>query len=235
MVEVVQVPPHPQQEPKHYTAFNNFNWKSGTKDDAVLFALATGYPEMGMSNNEVSLLYDCLEKCHPKHIVELGRRYGTSNRMFLQYVLRNGGTLESWDNDQHGILPESYLGMELPFVQQGNDWICQPNPETKIWLRVAESQRSPVVPTCRFVDFLLIDTLHDIEHALGEYMRWRNYLNSGAMIAFHDSNYPPVNRSIEIAKEVEAQAEKVTYVKEYVNSESDGYGLKVLEWGQVVK
>src|SRR5690348_15240231 len=77
--------------------FKDFDWSKATKAQSVSFARASGFKETGMSVGEVALLYDLLEEKKPNKIVELGRNYGTSTRIFLQHVVRHGGLLESWD------------------------------------------------------------------------------------------------------------------------------------------
>lgn len=230
--------------------YKNFDWSKGTKADANLFARATGFKETGMSVNEIALLYDMLEKKGACNIVELGRNYGCSTRLFIQHVIRHGGSLQSWDlkhwdgfiekmrenGYNFGEFKENHAGTdEITYgplhVQSGiNALRCN------VQLKVADSMKTPIVSPKenddRFVDFLLVDTEHGLEHALGEYMRWRNYLCAGAMVAFHDSTLPGPKRAIEIIKEVEEMASPGAgrLVREYVNERVDGYGVQVLEW-----
>jgi cephalosporin hydroxylase len=222
------------EDRRHISFYKDFDWSKSTKEDAVHFARCTGFKETGMSVNEIALLYDLLEKRRPRKIVELGRNFGCSTRIFLQYVLRHGGVLSSWDLKHwdgfiEGMAENGYVFVPVPETE---DFVMLPKEgeaDCPVNIRVAHSIKTPV-PYDEKVDFLLIDTEHGLEHALGEYMRWREYLNSGCMIAFHDSTLPGPARAIEIVKEVESAGDRHRIIREYVNERVDGYGIQVLEW-----
>lgn len=219
-------------ERKDISCFKGFDWSKATKADSVGFSQCLGFLETGMSVNEISLIYDLLEKFKPKNIVELGRNYGCSTRIFLQHIIRNGGRIDSWDLKHWPgfieIMAQSgYVFEQLPGTQE---YAFMGNADCL--LRVAHSIRTPVPEYIdrEGVDFLLIDTEHGLCHALGEYMRWREYCKAGTLIAFHDSTLDGPKRGIEIAKEVEATNFGDRIVREYVNERIDGYGIHVLEW-----
>lgn len=203
------------------------------KQAAVHYSRALGLQETGMSVNEVALLYDLLEKKGACNIVELGRNYACSTRLFLQHVLRRGGFLESWDLKHWGDVHKTFSnqGFEVQDVH-GDYFVQKPGAgePTLAWLRIADSRKDNIMPRERWVDFLLIDTEHGMEDALGEYMRWRPYLKGGAMVAFHDSTLPGVKRAIEVCVEVEDKASPGRIVRQWQNEREDGFGVAILEW-----
>lgn len=223
--------------------FAGFDWKAqGSKVAAVNFARIRDYNETGMSVNEVGLLYDCLELMGRGHIVELGRNYGTSSRLFLQHVIRHGGTLESWDLKVwpgfiEAMEAAGYPQFSVPSAPYGSRVYRGEGYE--VITRLAHSVKTPITdprdrlgyPNCveRFVDFLLIDTEHGLEDALGEYMRWRLYLKGGAFVAFHDATLPGVARAIELVQEIE-RTFTGRLAEHHVNAQVDGYGLEVFRW-----
>ena len=222
--------PHPgiSYEQTPIASYKNFDWKAlGNNMDAVHFARASGFKETGMSVNEVALLYSCLEQMGRGYIVELGRNYGTSTRLFIQHVIRYGGSLESWDlKNWPGYLETM---KENGYDHRGKSLVVG-GESYDVWLREGvHSIKTPINREDRFVDFLLIDTEHGLEDALGEYMRWRQYLKSGAFVAFHDACLPAVARAIDIAKEVELHFDG-RIAQEFVNERIDGFGVHVFRW-----
>jgi hypothetical protein len=229
------------------STFKGFDWSKGTKADAVAFARAKGFKETGMSVNEIALLYDLLERKKPKTIVELGRNFGCSTRLFMQHVIRHGGSFESWDLKHWDGFLEKMAGNGYIFQGEkdgprGKDFaglLCL-GPDGKfkaddnidihdVEIRLAHSIKT-AIPEDFIVDFLLIDTEHGIEHALGEYMRWREYCTGGSIIAFHDSTLPAVARAIDLALEVEEISHEGRVRWVHKNERIDGYGIAVLEW-----
>lgn len=232
-MEIVVIP-HAElsYERKDISCFKDFDWSKATKADSVGFAQCWGFIETGMSVNEIALIYDLLEKFKPKNIVELGRNYGCSTRIFLQHIIRNGGTLDSWDLKHWPGFIEIMANNDYVFEQNGvpGEYIFKG--EATCRLRVAHSVRTPVPEYIdkEGVDFLLIDTEHGITNALPEYCRWREYLHSGSLVAFHDSTLRGPKRAIEIVKEIEEADFSDRIIREYVNERIDGFGVHVLEW-----
>ncbi len=187
-----------------------------------------------MSVNEIALLYDLLEEKRPRKIVELGRNYGCSTRIFMQYVYRHGGILSSWDLKHWDGFIEIMGENGYHFFPTGNgDFVTLPPPgqdDCPVNLRIAHSIKTPI-PANEMIDFLLIDTEHSVINALGEYLRWRFYLNSGALIAFHDSTLPAVARAIEMVKECEWNEDKGRggFKRQWILERQDGFGIQVLE------
>ena len=200
------------------------------KQGAVHYARAVGLKETGMSPNEIGLMYDLLEKKGECRIVELGRNFGTSTRLFIQHVIRHGGYFESWDLKHWGNLQETFINQGFKVQPSGPDYILEIENKVIAYIRIADSIKTHIRDESRWVDFLLIDTEHGIENALGEYMRWRQYLNAGALVAFHDSTLPGVARSIELIKEIELATCGERLIREWQNARVDGFGVAVLEW-----
>lgn len=237
-METILVPHHDlsynEADRRHVDSFTVEEIRKFDKQTAVHYARAVGLKETGMSVNEVGLLYDMLEKKGPCSILELGRNYACSTRLFLQHVVRHGGTFQSWDLKHWGNVEESFKNQGFSIARQTADdnYSIHDGNKKVADIMIKNSRYSPITPEERWIDFLLIDTEHGIEDALGEYMRFRHYLRSGAMVAFHDSTLPGVVRAIEVAKEVEEMtcpgAGRIC--REYKNERVDGYGIQILEW-----
>ena len=240
--ELILVPHHElsydESDRRDVFSFTVEEIKKFTKAQAVFYARATGLLETGMSPNEIALMYDLLEKKKACRIVELGRNFACSTRLFVQHVLRHGGSFQSWDLKHWDRVKESFetQGFGIKQAQKGPSWVSPEDyalfdGERKIAdIRVADSIKTHIEDESRWVDFLLIDTEHGIENALGEYMRWRQYLNAGAYIAFHDSTLPGVLRSIELVKEIELATCGERIIREWQNERVEGFGVTVLEW-----
>lgn len=243
--ELILVPHHElsysEEERRDVNSFTIDEIRKFDKAAAVFYARATGLQETGMSPNEIGLMFDLLEKKKRCNIVELGRNFGCSTRIFVQHVVRHGGSFQSWDLKHWGNLEETWAnqGFEVTrilkegrHIENGHDYSLRiPGAEERTALiRIADSVKTHIEDESRWVDFLLIDTEHGLENALGEYMRWRQYLNSGAIIAFHDSTLPQVARAIELAKEVEVSTCGERIIREWHNERVEGFGLAALEW-----
>ena len=239
--ELVMVPHHElsydESAIPDVSSFSVREIKGFTKQEAVNYARARGLQETGMSPNEIGLLYDLLEAKRPKYVVELGRNFGCSTRILLQYCVRYGAYMESWDLKHWGNVEETFKnqGFDVNRLQHAakeefDYTLAIPgNPQNIAAIRVADSMKTNIGEVERFVDFLLIDTEHGLENALGEYMRWRPYLRSGSIIAFHDSELPAVARAIDLAIEVESDFNG-RILKRYKNERIEGFGLEALEW-----
>lgn len=245
--ELILVPHHElsydENERRDVNSFTVEEIKTFDKAKAVFYARSTGLKETGMSPNEIGLMYDLLESRaggRPLKIVELGRNFACSTRLFVQHVVRHGGYFESWDLLHWGNVEESFekQGFQVDRLHHAktdnHDYILSwPGKNAGIdgiYIRIADSIKTHIEDESRWVDFLLIDTEHGIENALGEYMRWRQYLNAGAFVAFHDSTLPGVLRSIELVKEIELATCGDRIIREWQNERVEGFGVTVLEW-----
>lgn len=214
------------EDRKHYTAFKGTDPAAYSKQDAVQFSRGMGYRETGMSHNEISLLYDMLEKRKPRLIVELGRNHGCSTRLFLQYLSRNEAFLDSWDLQHFTDFYEKMDEIGFPLKQDEKATFGKGG----YILRKAHSIKHPAPDHFEFwgIDFILIDTEHGIEDAVGEYMRFRPYLASGAIVAFHDSTLPAVARAIEMVREIENWGGRKRIAEELAPASEDGFGIHFL-------
>lgn len=231
--ELVIVPHHElsylEEDRKDVNSFTVDQIRAFNKAQAVLYSRAIGLPETGMSVNEVALLYDLLEKKGACTIVELGRNYGTSTRLFVQHVVRHGGYFESWDLRHWGNLKETFIKQGFDVVDEGEDYLLKIGDRLIARMKIAHSIKSDIQNQDRWVGFLLIDSEHGLDNILPEYCRWREYLQSGAYIACHDFCIPAVARGIEIIKELESNFEG-RIEKEYQNERVDGFGISILQW-----
>lgn len=231
-METIKVPsPQMTYERKYIDYFKGFDWSKATKEDSVQFAQAFGFPETGMSVNEIALIYDVLEAKKPRVIVEIGRNYGCSTRIFLQYLIRHpevGAYLESWDLKHW---PGFIEKMNENGYKLEADVVTKIGQTGSVFLRTAHSLKAPVTDIIdkEGWNFLLIDSEHGIQHPLSEWMRFREYLRGGSIVAFHDSTLSGVKRAIEIIKEVEASEFGDRFQYEYINEHIDGFGVCCLE------
>jgi len=202
--------PNLPYEQKSWKEYMGWDWTVASKADAVYFARCNDFRETGMSVNEAALLYEGMEMVKPNPtVLELGRDFGTSTRIFLQAIIRRGGELHSMDlKPPHPALVHSLEQLGL---------------DDKVNLITADSMR---IGWDKKIDFLLIDTEHGTDNALGEYYRYRNCLEGGAIIAFHDAELPAVKRAIELVKELD----NWRFEAEYKNEVVDGFGLHLLRF-----
>jgi len=102
-------------------------------------------------------------------------------------------------------------------------------PDAFCALELAHSIKTPIADEKK-VDLLLVDTEHGLTNLIPEYGRWREYLQGGALIAFHDATLPKVARGIEIIIEMEEGDNPGRLVRRYEPEKQDGFGICVLEW-----
>jgi predicted O-methyltransferase YrrM len=205
----------------HIDLFNVEGIKNFDKNTAIAYACARGFKDSGMNACEVAFIYDFLEIKGACNIVELGRNFGCSTRMFIQHVVRHGGYFESWDLKHWGNLNETFInqGFEL---ENEEDISFKGYP---IHLKIADSLRNPIQEG-KWIDFLLIDTEHGVANAFGEFNRWTEHLNDHAFIVFHDANLPGVSESLRMIEETKADHIKNWYELEHTG----GYGISILEY-----
>lgn len=201
-----------------------------SREDSIRFARASGFREVGMSAAEVGILYDRLEAMGSGTIVELGRDYGTSTRLFTQHILKYGGRLDSIDLKHSPGVRESFMsiGFKVSSDLSGDYNLLGyvTGEALNITIRRQHSQKMDIGEVDPFVDFLLIDTEHATWDALGEYARWRMYLRSRAHVAFHDSSLPNVKKAIDIVRELDAER----IAEEWVQERPDGFGVYIMRW-----
>jgi predicted O-methyltransferase YrrM len=206
----------------HIDLFDLEGIKNFDKNTAIAYACAKGFKDSGMNACEVAFLYDFLEMKGACNIVELGRNFGCSTRMFIQHVVRHGGTFESWDLKHWGNLNETFAnqGFELNGPEEDIHF-----ENYQIRLKNADSLKNPIKEG-RWIDFLLIDTEHGVANAFGEFNRWTEHVKDHAFIAFHDATLPGVAESLRMIEEAKSDNIYEWYELEFAG----GYGISLLEY-----
>lgn len=174
--------------------FHGVDWKEASLEKIIDFARANydnTHTEVGMIRDECKVIWESLEYWKEQHpgqkitIVEIGGGYYTSGRIFMIWILRNGGTYYSLDikNREENIkeLEEVGVWQYVNFIQGDSQKIFWDIP----------------------IDFLLIDSEHSIVNAVGEYMKYRIWLKPKPIILFHDSRLPYIVKSIEILRSMD--------------------------------
>jgi hypothetical protein len=165
-------------------------------DTRVEFAKAQGFPEPGVTVEELLAIQkglDLLGK-RPITILETGMCYGTTTRFFLTWLLQNGGNLHTVE-----FRIRTQFAVEMDYLGLWKD------PHFHVH---EEDSRKMYWDSKDGIDFLFIDSEHALSDALGEYMRFRVFLNHNALIGFHDSQCCyGVKRAIEFINEVDVLEE----------------------------
>jgi len=172
---------------KNITEFANTDWKNASLVDWIHFAEANQGFEPGISFDEVRALHEACETLEPRalRIVETGMCHGTSTRYFLVRVLKYGGELHSFEVHVRKEFQDALEGLGL-------------------WKSIHLHGHSMRDPWQGSINVLFIDSEHALEDALGEYMRFRVWLEANAIIGFHDSDScPGVVKAIEMIQEVD--------------------------------
>lgn len=153
-------------------SFKDFDFKNATPSDWVAFGKAGPFPEPGISRAEAQCLVDALATYgnKPITIFETGMCFGTTTRMFLAKVLRDGGEIHTCE-----MKPRDHF--RKPMIEMGL-W-------GKINIHIGHSQ---MIPWDKEIDFLFIDSEHSLQDALGEYVRYRMWLKTDGIVGFHDTS-----------------------------------------------
>jgi predicted O-methyltransferase YrrM len=174
----------------HILDYKGADFKSFDMIQSIEFASAEGGKiERGMAPNELEIIYKGLELLGqmPLTIVETGMGHGFSTRMFLLHILKYGGELHSIE-----IFPrEEFLGY---LTELGlRDYVILHQEDARKFNNWTEP-----------IDFLSIDSEHAISNVLGEFFRFRLFLkHHRALIGFHDTVLPPVEKGIAIINDVD--------------------------------
>jgi predicted O-methyltransferase YrrM len=131
--------------------------------------------------SEAQLLYDYCNARKPRLILEIGRRFGVSTRLFAMVAREVGGKVISLDGAPQSFVPKVLedLGLTayVDLVDQWSPWI-NPDPEWRI-------------------ELLYIDGDHTFVPTLVDYHYFGFFVPTGGLIAFHDCLHPPVKKAIE--------------------------------------
>ena len=164
--------------------YKGFDFSKMTEEDWFKFAKANKtFKEPGVSEHELYAIYQGLmRKRAPITILETGQCFGTTTRFFLCYTMKYGGHLYS---------------CELKKRQQFHDSMRELGLLDKFTTIEGDSMK---VPWDKPIDFLFIDSEHALDDALGEYIRYRPFLKSDAIVGWHDTDFcPGVKAAVEIA------------------------------------
>ena len=170
------------------TEYKNTNWKEMNIRDWLQFAKANkSFGEPGISYDELKALHEGCELAGRKglRIVETGMCYGTTTRYFTIRVLKYGGELHSFEVN----------------VREGFKKSME---ELGLWSVVHYHNHSIKSPWDKSINLLFIDSEHALSDALGEYVRFRPWMEPGCIIGFHDSDScPGVVKAIEMVQEMD--------------------------------
>lgn len=169
-------------QPKHIDLFKNYNWQNATDDNIMEFAKADDFPEPGISINELACFIEGLKAADLGVYLETGMCYGTTTRAALAYCLRQGkGDIYSCEFKVREAFKAKMVELDY--------WDL---------IDVLEGD-SMKIPWNKDIDFLFIDSEHNFDDALGEYMRYRRFLSMHAIVGFHDSsNCPGVIEALKV-------------------------------------
>lgn len=165
--------------------YKGTDWENMSVSDWFHFSKANKtFKEPGISYEEMLALYTALmSRKVPMTILETGQCLGTTTRFFTIYTLKYGGRHYSIEMLLRPIFQNAMkeLGLLDKFTTiKGN---------------------TMTVPWDKPIDFLFIDSEHCLTDALGEYMRYRVFLQGEAIVGFHDTDSCyGVRRTIDIIK-----------------------------------
>jgi len=130
---------------------------------------------------EAQVLWNYANAVQPKLILEIGRRFGVSTRLFALIAQRHGGRVVSIDGAPRDFVPkildEMGLSGFVELVDKWSPWI-DPDPNWEI-------------------DLLYIDGDHTHVATLADYHYFNFFVPPGGLIAIHDCLHPPVKKAIE--------------------------------------
>lgn len=147
------------------------------------------YREPGISAEELYALHQACELYGHRtaKIVETGMCYGVTTRYFAVRNLRYGGKHVNYELTIRPMFKED---MEL----------------IGLWDRIdkrGHSMKDHIEPN-EVINILWIDSEHALQDALGEYMRFRVFLNENSIIGFHDTDMcAGVKKALEMIQEVD--------------------------------
>jgi len=184
--------------------------KSLNIEEWLQFAKANKeFGEPGIAYDELRAIHEGIELLgnRPLTILETGMCFGTTTRYFLVRKLKYGGEVNSVESRIRPLFKKAMTDLGL-------------------WqeLNVLEGN-SMKVPWNKGIDVLFIDSEHALSDALGEYMRYRVFLNNNAIVGFHDADACyGVSRAIEI---ITGELDSLKLVSR--STGQAGFGLKVFQ------
>ena len=168
--------------------FKGVDFKNMPLDQWFNFCKANkSYGEPGIDYYELAALHKACETLgkRPLTILETGMCFGTTTRYFLVRTIKFGGEVHSF---------EIHLREKFKETMQ----------ELGLWDKINLHGHSMKDPWDKEIDVLFIDSEHALADALGEYMRFREWLKADSIIGFHDTSCcPGVIKVIEMIQEVD--------------------------------
>jgi hypothetical protein len=173
---------------KDILEYKGTDWKTLEGLELFKFCKANkSFGEPGLSAEEVVVLDEVMKKLdgRPLTIVETGMCFGVTTRYFIIRNIKFGGELNTFEIQ---VRPKFQVAME----------------ELGLWDKINVLGHSMTTPWDKRINLLFIDSEHAFSDALGEYMRFRVYLDGDSIVGFHDSDSCwGVRRAIEIANEID--------------------------------
>jgi len=172
-------------------------------------AMKRGSLEESHMTWQVNLLYTLTKRFRPETIVELGTGQGGSFYSFLAGIVENNlGHIYTID-----ILEKSQT-------------LSEALPDTKFFSKITGDSLS--IPDIQNIDFLFIDSNHDLQFILKEWDKWEKNVKVGGLIFFHDVHWEPYG--VKEAVEIIWKKEKNRFLRLFhlgAQREGDHCGLEV--------
>jgi predicted O-methyltransferase YrrM len=135
--------------------------------------------------SEARCLYDFCISRRPQLILEIGRRFGVSTRLFATAVSKWDGRVISIDGAPRDYVPKVLDEMGLTYfvdlIDQWSPWI--------------------VLDPAWVIDLLYIDGDHTYIATLADYHYFNFFVPTGGLIVFHDCLHKPVTQAITTARQ----------------------------------
>jgi len=191
---------------KDVMEFKGVDFKNMPIDQWLYFAKANlTYGEPGIDYYELAALHQACETLgkRPLTILETGMCYGTTTRYFLVRTIKYGGELHTFEVAIRGKFKETMQ-------------------ELGLWDKINLHGHSIKDAWNKDIDVLFIDSEHALSDALGEYMRFREWLKENSIIGFHDTSCcAGVKKALEMIQEVD----ELELISEVDNKASAGIKL----------
>jgi hypothetical protein len=173
---------------KDILEFKGRDFKNISLDEWFYFCKANlTFGEPGIDYYELAALHQACETLgkRPLIILETGMCFGTTTRYFLIRTIKYGGELHTF---------EVHIRDKFKETMQ----------ELGLWDKINLHGHSIKDTWNKDIDVLFIDSEHALADALGEYMRFREWLKGDSIIGFHDTNCCiGVKKALEMIQEVD--------------------------------
>lgn len=173
---------------KDIMEFKGIDFKDMPLDQWFYFCKANLiFGEPGIDYLELAVLHQACETLgkRPLTILETGMCFGTTTRYFIIRTMKYGGEVHTFE-----VLVR--------------DKFKETMQELGLWDKINLHGHSIKAPWDKDIDVLFIDSEHALADALGEYMRFREWLKADSIIGFHDTNCcAGIIKALEIIQEVD--------------------------------